>query len=245
MNLQKHMISCVYLLLMAVTIPAHTQAQGNSALSNLWKGVGGKSTWSNTSYILFTVDGNMSKYLQDGRTFIINRKTGQARLEGRTASNENLVLLFNFKSGKLDRLSSNGKEVVDKAAFTQEHFGKVLAQLEKDASLLFLPTLLEKPSAKVGKLEHKIVNAEKLDVFSLSLGGDKFEGTILFNPESGLIKQLVDQEGSVYYVNGYKDIGGGLTLPTTFKNLSDSKKSTTFSVVASFEELEETKFTKL
>lgn len=245
MSLRKNLISCTYLLLLAVLSPAYIFAQDNDPINSLWKGIGGKSTWANTDYILFTVEGNRSKFLQNGRTFILNRNTGQARLEAKTESNENIVVLFNYLTGKLTRFFRNGKEIVDATAFIQDQLPQIISQLEKDAALLFLPTVLEKSSVKIEKLEQKIVNAEKLDVFSIAVGDEKFDGTILFNSESGLIKQFIDHDGHEYYVNGYKDIGGGLILPTTFKNLTDSNKSTTFTVVASFEELEETKFTNL
>lgn len=225
-------------------IPSYGQSV-QEGITALLKGVGGKTKWDSTNFILFTVNGNKTTYLQDGRTFLIDKRSGKSRFEGTTNGGENLIVLFNFKTEKLHKYYKNGKEVVPLMSEANDSFGKILGQFRKDASLLFLPILLDKPDTKIGKTSTKIVNAEKLQLFSFQLPDNGLSGDILFNPETGLVKQVVDKDSNTYFVNGYKDIGGGLFLPTTFKNMSDVGKSTVFSTVAAFTDMEESKLNSL
>ncbi|PRD46404.1 hypothetical protein [Sphingobacterium haloxyli] len=210
----------------------------------LLKGIGGKDKWDSTNYILFTANGNDAKYFQDARRFLINTKSGQARFEGKTNDGNNVVSLFNFKTGKLTKLFINGNEVTQAGSKTSEHFTRVTEQFKKDYTFLFLPVLIEQPETKTGKTSTTIFNAEKLNSLPFQLRGGA-SGEILFNGETGWIKQFVDKEGHTYLVNGYKDIGGGLFLPTTFTNLKNNEKSIVFSTVAAFTEMEESRFSTL
>ncbi|PRD51392.1 hypothetical protein [Sphingobacterium gobiense] len=210
----------------------------------LLKGIGGKNKWDSTNYILFTVNGNDAKYFQDARKFIINTKSGQARFEGKTNDGNNIVSLFNFKTGKLAKFFINGKEVTQTGSETNEHFTKINEQFIRDYTFLFLPVLIEQPETKTGKISTKIFNAEKLNSLSFQLKGG-VSGEVLFSGETGWIKQFVNKEGHTYLVNGYKDIGGGLFLPTSFKNLKNNEKSVIFSTVAAFTEMEESRFSTL
>src|SRR5690606_32054281 len=178
----------------------------------LWKGVGGKEKWEQTTYILFTVNGNGSKYIQDGRRFLIHRSSGRARFEGRTEKGSNLVVLFNYKTGKLKKYYINGEEISSSSEI-QESFNKVQEQFQRDNEFLFLSTKTELHQAK-SKVSSRIVNAEKLLSIPIQLPHNNISGELLFHPETGWIKQISESNGGTYLVNGYKDIGGGIYLPT-------------------------------
>lgn len=210
----------------------------------LLKGIGGKEKWDSTNYILFTVSGNDAKTLQSSRKFLIKPTSGQARFEGQSNDGNNIVALFNFKTGKLSRFFVNGNEVKKMDNETTELFTKINTQFKKDITFLFLPALIEQPDTKTGKTTSKIFNAEKLQSLSFELEGGT-SGEILFNNETGQIKQFIDEEGNTYLVNEYKDIGGGLFLPTNFRNLENQAKSLFFSTVAAFTEMEESRFSVL
>lgn len=210
----------------------------------LLKGIGGKEKWDSTNYILFTVSGNDAKTLQNSRKFLIKPTSGQARFEGQSNDGNNIVALFNFKTGKLSRFFVNGNEVKKMDNETTELFTKINTQFKKDITFLFLPALIEQPDTKTGKTTSKIFNAEKLQSLSFELEGGT-SGEILFNNETGQIKQFIDEEGNTYLVNEYKDIGGGLFLPTNFRNLENQAKSLFFSTVAAFTEMEESRFSVL
>lgn len=221
-------------------------AQSNTEVSTmLWKGVGGKTKWDSTNYILFTAYGNDAKHLQGDRKYLINKRSGQARFEGKTEDGNNIVALFNFKTDKLTKFFTNGGEVKPLNADVIAIFAKIKEQFRKDAALIFLPTLIDKPDTKTGKVSSKIVNAEKLQSLPFQLKDSILSGELFFHGETGYIKQVVDRDGNTYFVNGYKDIGGGLILPTTFKNMDNQARSTLFTTVAAFTDMEESKFSNL
>ncbi len=224
-----------------VTIQAQEEQEAGKILL---KGIGGKDKWDSTNYILFTANGNDAKHFRNTRKFLINTKSGQARFEGKSNDGNNIVSLFNFKTGKLAKFFVNGNEVKQVDSETNELFTKINEQFKKDVNFLFLPALIEQPETKTGKISSKILNAEKLQSLPFQLKGG-LSGEVLFSGETGWIKQFVDKEGQTYLVNGYKDIGGGLFLPTTFRNLENSEKSLLFSTVAAFTEMEESRFSIL
>lgn len=227
--------------LLALTAGQVKAQASQESVSILWKGIGGKTKWDNTNYILFAASGNESKYVQSGRKFLINKRSGQVRFEGRLSDGDNIIAIFNFKTQKIMKFSSNGVESKSGSSEVDDAFAKINEQFKKDASFIFLPTLID----KAGKAASKIINAEKLQYISFQLRDNNLAGDLYFNPETGYIKQLVDQDGNEFYVNGYKDIGGGLFLPTTFKSMGSQEKSTSFTTVAAFTEMEDSKFSTL
>ncbi|WDF69226.1 hypothetical protein PQ465_02315 [Sphingobacterium oryzagri] len=241
----KTFLTAVVLSLLLVHGEQATAQANQESVSILWKGIGGKTRWDNTNYILFTATGNESKHLQNGRKFLINKQSGQVRFEGKVDNGDNIVALFNFKTQKILRLFSNGVESKTATEEVNEYFAKIHEQFKKDATFLFLPTLIDKPETRTGKSVAKIVNAEKLQSVPFQLKDNSLAGEVLFNVETGYIKQLVDREGNEFYVNGYKDIGGGVFLPTTFKSMDSQNKSTSFTTVAAFTEMEDAKFSNL
>ncbi len=211
----------------------------------LWKGVGGKTKWDSTNYILFTANGNSTANLGSTRKFLINKKSGQVRFEGQSSEGNQIVALFNFKTQKLSKLFQSGEELKAESPESAELFELVNKQYKRDAVFIFLPILVESPDTKIGTEGSKIVNSEKLQAFSFELKNNTLSGEIFYNRETGQIKQIIDQSGNEYFVNGYKDIGGGLILPTTFKSMSSQENSATYTTVAAFTEMEESKFTSL
>jgi len=221
----------------------HSQAQEQTEAGKiLLKGIGGKEKWEGSNYILFVANGNDVLDFQNGRKFLINTQSGQARFEGQCGEGNNIVALFNYKTSKRSHFFVNGVEQADKEA--SELFSKINRQFKKDITFLFLPALIDQPDTKTGKVSSRIYNAEKLLALPFQLQGG-LSGEILFNSETGWIKQFIDKEGSTYLVNGYKDIGGGLFLPTTYKNLSNPQKNLSFSTVAAFTDMEESRFLEL
>lgn len=210
----------------------------------LLKGIGGKDKWDSANYILFTARGDDAKSFQDSRKFLINIKSGQARFEGKSADGNNVVTLFNFKTGKLAKFFVNGNEVKQTDVETNALFTDIHAQFKRDVTFLFLPALIEQPETKTGKISSKILNAEKLQALPFQLK-EGLSGEVLFNGETGQIKQFIDKADNVYLVNDYKDIGGGLFLPTTYKNMENTAKSLLFSTVAAFTDMEESRFSEL
>lgn len=223
------------------------QAQDQKNVNLVWRGIGGKSNWEITKYILFSAQGNnITKTIASERKFLINKSNGQCRFEGKFSSNDNIVLLFNFKTEQITKLFVNGIAQNDIKSFASTKFVDILDQFNEDTRLLFLPTSFELNKTKVSTSTQKIINAEKVFVFQITqsqlFDGSNFNGTIVVNTTGEITTAQSDQMN--YTINGYKDIGGGLNLPTSFKN-SSSAKNCTFTTVASFTDMEENKFTTL
>jgi len=233
----KKIINIIFILLISSII---TQAQTTDAL---WKGVGGKSKWDSTNYILFTANGKSIENLGNTRKFLINKKSGEVRFEGQSTDGNQIVALFNYKSKKLNKLFLSGEVQKTENPETAELFEHINKQYGIDATLIFLPILIESPDTRTGEEASKIVNSEKLQVFSFELKNNVLSGEIFYNKETGQIKQVKDQAGNEYFINGYKDIGGGLILPTTFKSISRDANATIYTTVAAFTEMEDSKFT--
>lgn len=226
----------------------HLIAQENIGLSSVWEGIGGKSKWESTRFILFTSQGNeITKHLSAERTFLIDKSNGRCRFEGKTISNYNIVLLFNYKSKQLDKLYLNGVETKDSKTLTSSHLQEIIGQFFEDAKLLFLPSSFDQASTTAGAPAQKIINAEKITIFPISsaqlFDGSTYSGKITLNITGQIIQSETNQ--NTYIISGYKDVGGGLNLPTVFKNAISPSKDCTFSTVAAFTDMEEGKFTTL
>src|SRR5690606_4356755 len=148
------------------------------------------------------------------------------------------------KTEKLTKFLVNVVEIKQIDTEVLELFNKINTQFKKDATFLFLPALIEQPATKTGKTSSKIFNAETLQSLPFQLESG-LSGEVLFNRETAWSRQLIDKDGNTYVGKDYKDTGGGLFLPTGFKNLADSNKSFLCPTVAVFTEMEETRFSTL
>lgn len=236
MKNQKNIVFYIYLIFTVFTFaPAMILAQSNSIVEKIWTGVGGKNKWESTKYIMFTVSGN-SKYpsISGSRKFLLDKQSGNVRFEG-TLNNENVVALLNVQNQKLSHVyDENGAEVSIQEY--KEVLPDLIGQYNIDLKVLSLPISIMSSNIS-SQSSNKIINAEKLQKleFSNFLGN---AGSFYVNEESGLVKRI-DLDNKSYLVDGYKDIGNGLILPTTFKASSDS---ITYQKVASFTEMEPEKF---
>ena len=236
MKNQKNIVFYIYLIFTVFTFaPAMILAQSNSIVEKIWTGVGGKNKWESTKYIMFTVSGN-SKYpsISGSRKFLLDKQSGNVRFEG-TLNNENVVALLNVQNQKLSHVyDENGAEVSIQEY--KEVLPDLIGQYNIDLKVLSLPISIMSSNISP-QSSNKIINAEKLQKleFSNFLGNS---GSFYVNEESGLVKRI-DLDNKSYLVDGYKDIGNGLILPTTFKASSDS---ITYQKVASFTEMEPEKF---
>src|SRR5690606_29210312 len=140
--------------------------------------------WDNTNYILFTANGNDLRPFQDSRKFLINRKSGQARFEGKSNDGEQIVSLFNFKTEKLTKFFVNGVEIKQIDTEVLELFNKINTHVKEDATFLFSPALIEQPATKTGKTSSKLFDAEKLQSLPFQLESG-LSGEVLFKRETG------------------------------------------------------------
>ncbi len=232
----KNIVNYIYLLLGIIFLNSSVlQAQPKQIIDKLWDAAGGKSTWEETKYIMFSVSGNNQHSSISGtRKFLLDKQSGQVRFEGNW-NNVPVVALYNVQNQKLTHVyDEEGKDIAiqDFKSLLPE----LIDQYQHDLKVLSLPVSMVSSNLN-NETESKIWNAEKLQkiVFQNFMGE---KGCIYMNEESGLIKRL-DLANKSYVVNGYKDIGNGLILPTTFKANTDS---ISYQKVASFTDMESAKF---
>lgn len=237
MKSQKNIVRYICLLLTVCSIPVAISAQSNNITDKIWNGVGGKANWDSTRYIMFTVSGNNRHAdITGNRQFLLDRESGNVRFEGRL-KNENIVALLNVNSGTLNRIYTESGTELQVEDF-KDLIPAVIDQYAVDLQTLSLPISLL--SARItGEPESKIVNAEKMHRFEYSDFLDT-SGSFYINEENGLLRR-VEFDGKAYIVDGHRDIGNGLILPTILKSSSDS---ITYQKVASFTEMEPEKFSE-
>ncbi len=237
MKNKKNIVFYIYMFLIVVIIPIQPIfAQSGSISDKIWNAVGGKNKWDDTNFLMFTVSGN-SKYnsISSERKFLLDKKTGDVRFEG-SINNEAVVLLFNVRTQKLSAVFNDNGANLSIPAYKDE-LPHIIEQYNQDLKVLSLPVTLLSNSTLSDQTESKIINAERLKKISFNNFLGK-AGSIYVNEETGLIKRI-DVDSKTYAVNGYKDIGSGLVLPTSFKGSSDS---ISYQKVASFTDMERQKF---
>lgn len=238
MREKKSIVRYIYLLFtMCTIIPNSVCAQDSNITEKIWSGIGGKANWDSTRYIMFTVSGNEKHpEITGNRQFLLDRDSGNVRFEGRL-KNENVVALLNVNSSQLEHIYTESGAELEVEDFS-DIIPALVEQYNLDLKTLSLPVSLL--SARItGQPESKILNAEKMLRFDFT-GFLGTSGSFYINEESGLLRR-VEFEGKAYIVDGHRDIGNGLVLPTILKGSSDS---VTYQKVASFTEMEPEKFTE-
>lgn len=199
--------------------------------------------WEENRYILFTAQGNTSSALFNGsRTFLIDKNSGDCRLETTSSSNKPVVVLFNFKSKKLSKAFENNKQL----ASSTNQLSPILDQFYEDTKLLFLPVFLSETSIKLEDIQSKLMDSEKVNIITFSnlntFDNTSSSGRFILDAK-GEIK-LFEDGTTTFSVSNSKDIGSGILLPTNFQNKKDAQ-SCVFNTVAAFTNIENGKFTSL
>ena len=89
-------------------VKAQEKANGKALIQ---RAIGEANKWANTRYLLYTATSPSTiSGFQEDRTFLIDKKTGDCRFEGINKSNENVVLLFNYKSKTAKKRFINAHE---------------------------------------------------------------------------------------------------------------------------------------
>lgn len=203
--------------------------------------VGEKRNWTSTRYLLYSASGSSTTSLfSNERSFLIDKGNGDCRFEGMNKNNEDVVLLFNFRSGKSKKYYVNGKE---STSSMDEMAEIIIDQFFADTQLLFLPAFLTEHQSTITDTVQKIFNADKTTIFSFSnvpgFGEKSTTGKIVITSK-GEIKSI-SLENNTYHTSASKDIGSGILLPTFFEGPTTIK----FNTVAAFTQIEPGKFTTL
>lgn len=234
--MKQWIIGLVSCLLFTSLGTASTALAQNTTSQEVWNSIGGKQKWESTTYILFSVSGNaLGSTSKDTRRYLIDKNSGKVRFEGIVNGTKH-VFLFNYKRQRLRNVYDENGVAQDASAYERE-FLTVSEQFQNDFAALSMPAQVA--TTVGGDVSTKLLNAERFINAAFQIDGKA--GRALIAEDSGLIKRL-EIGNQTITVDGYKDTGNGLILPTRFKNHADDSKSLSFQTIASFTSMEEAKF---
>lgn len=239
-----------YLWIFANPLPSKAQADDIYLSQKVWSSIGGQDNWGNARYFMFTCQGASHHLNGHTSSYLWDRETGNCRFEGETSDNKELVVLFNLHN-------TRGEVFVDAtplqdAEEIELQVERTLSEFKQDAELLFLPTVLDGREANLSVASEKLVGSSRQFVAYIKNGetayGSEVEGTLHIDAQSGRIclwqPQRGKHRGISYEVGGYRDIGGGLILPTRFTT-QQGRPNVIYPVAAALVHIEPEKFTKL
>lgn len=246
------------LLLLCLTMLhplAFSQNTSDETVSKLWKGIGGAEPWSQGQFLMFTCHGNLTALPVDGansRTHLWDKKRNNCRFEMNSPDQRKIVVIYSPLTSQ-GQLFIEGIKVTDKA---KENLWIETAQTYFHHDLMFLCLPLWIAQLQASNLEgiNERLHGNKRILNSRAKGNNtNFPGKILsldvqmqIDTETGRLAfaTLNTKPSSPEIVlSGFKDVGGGLILPTHFKS-SSTGEALQFSVVASLLDIELEKFTK-
>lgn len=226
-----------------------TAASGQVAQSNivdkLWTAIGGKENWQNARYFMFScIGGDDHSFAQGERKYLWDKQSGNCRFEGMTTDDEAIIALFNIKTTK-GTVYINGVKL-DNPRTTADIILEIITEFDRDARLLFLPTILEGDGASYAIAGEKLVGSQRFTVIDVKNRKTSFEvaveGQLYVDTQTGEVLQWrPSQDANQFYIGGFKDIGGGLILPTHFKG-TDTTSSITYPLAAALVNIEAQKF---
>ncbi len=235
----------LFILLFVCYTMATGQTSTSTALDKLWEGIGGKENWQTARYFMFTcVGGEKHSFAQGERKYLWDKQTGNCRFEGITTDDERIVVLFNLKTDK-GTVYVNAEEISN-SLIVADIIAEVANEFEKDAQLLFLPTAVEGDQASYSVEEEKLVGTQRYAIINVKNGKTNVEaaidGQLYLDTQTGQIREWrPNRTANHFSVSGFKDIGGGLVLPTHFKG-SDTTTSVRYPIAAALVNIEAQKF---
>lgn len=218
-------------------------------ISKIWDGVGGKKTWENSRYFVFTFEPQREGKVATSRNHLWDRYTGDYRYEAKTPDKQQLVVLFNINNQKGDSYI-DGKPATD--SLNQVYLKEAHQAFINDSYWLVAPAKLEDEGVTTREESPEVINGKSCGVLHINFKnvgltpGDQY--WLYVDPDNGQIvrwKFLLEgqKEESAFNWSGYKDIGGGLKLSVQKQNI-DNNTVINFPVASVLISVEPDKFKK-
>lgn len=236
-----------FILLFLCCANCFGQTDESAIAAKLWEGLGGKENWQTARYFMFSCIGGAQPSLAQGeRKYLWDKHTGDCRFEGITSDDETLIVLFNIKTGK-GTVYINTDEI-DNQRIAAGIIEDVIDEFERDAQLLFLPTVLEGDHATYTIEEEKLVGTQRFTIVNIKNKKTSFEATIdgklYLDTQTGQVLEWSPNQMTTHFsISGFKDIGGGLVMPTHFTGI-DTSVSVRYPLAAALVNIEAQKFKK-
>jgi len=234
-------------MLLASTAIAFGQDLQTGIADKVWEAIGGKDNWQNARYFMFScIGGGTSSFVQGERKYLWDKQQGYCRFEGISTDDESVIALFNIKTNE-GTVYINGEELSNPKT-SADVIKEVAAEFERDAYLLFLPTALEGNQVSFTVTGEKLVGSQRFTVVNLKNHKTSFEaaveGQLYLDAQTGRVLQWQSHDDqNRFAVGGFKDIGGGLVLPTRF-TADDTTHNITYPIAAALVNIEAQKFNK-
>lgn len=220
----------------------------DQTLNLIWQGLGGKQAWNDARYFMFTCHANLGGIFDQEHVYIWDRSSGDCRFEGTIEQEQKIVVLFNA-------ISNKGKAFIDNRpignrdsathillpvieAFNRETFWLFPSKSLTDTSLLTV-----KDTELIGSARYNVVELQLPIADSIQI-----KSKVYIDTNTGRIFQwqTLDKEENIVYnflTSNFKDVGGGLILPTIF---TDTKKGSylKFPIVSALINIESDKLSK-
>ncbi|MGB4400442.1 MAG: hypothetical protein WBJ10_13810 [Daejeonella sp.] len=220
-----------------------------AVINKIWESSGGRKTWQNSRYLAFSFAPQREGKTVMSRSHLWDRYTGDYRLETKTPTNQDLIVLFNVNSQK-GTSYLDGKILAD--SLNSKEIKKAYGNFINDSYWLLAPLKLEDDGVNVTLEEPEIVDGTKLDVLHLTFGkvgltpGDQY--WIYADSVNGQIKRwkflLQGKQEGVFNWTDYKDLGGGLKLSTYKQNINQAGAGIKFLNASVLTNVDKDKFTK-
>jgi len=229
---------------------AYSQPADTTVEAKIWEGIGGKQNWQDVRYFMFSCLERAGDTSQGVREYLWDKQTGDCRFEEVSKDGDTVITLFNLKTEKGAAFINSEKQgdSLKSAKLIQE----ALSTFRKDASLLFLPTTMEGRNAIHAVEKEKLIGSRRFTVIKLANEKTSFDasvnGQLYIDARNGRIQHWqpnrADQRDTAYYtVSEFKDVGGGLVLPTHF-TASDSSSTVSYPLAAALIHIESHKLNK-
>ncbi len=210
----------------------------------LWEAVGGRENWHNARYFMFSCKGGNHSFAQGERKYLWDKQTGNCRFDGITTDDEAVIVLFNIETGEGTVYINDTK--LENPRTTHDIVSDIIEEFNRDAQLLFLPTVLEGDQVSYKITGDKLIGSQRFTVVAIENRHTSFEssvaGQLYVDSQTGRIHQWRPNRGTVAFsIGGYKAIGSGLALPTRFTG-SDATTSITYPIAAALVHIEGQKF---
>jgi len=230
----------------AVSAQVTPSPQEKNLAAKLWEAVGGQQNWQNARYFMFSCTGGHHSFAQGERKYLWDKQTADCRVDGITTDDEVITVLFNVETGSGTVYLNNTK--LDNPRTTADIIAEITDEFNKDAQLLFLPTILEGDQVSYRITGEKLVGSQRFTVVTVENKSTSFEDTVsgqlYVDSQTGRIHQWWPSHGADgYSIESYKAIGSGLVLPTRFTG-SDTTTSITYPIAAALVHIEGQKFSK-
>lgn len=225
------------------TAPPPTE---DKLIDKLWDAVGGQENWHNARYFMFSCIGGRQSFAQGARKYLWDKQTGNCRFDGTTTDDEGITVLFNIETG--DGKAYINHTPLENPRITEDIIAEITEEFNRDAQLLFLPTVFEGEQVSYRISGEKLVDSQRITVVIIENKRTSFEdavsGELYIDSQTGLIQQWWPSDAPGGYVIGdYRALGSGLVLPTRFTN-SNSATSITYPIAAALVHVEDQQFSK-